>query len=75
MAPSGQTKFDGQAFYSASMHTDEFGNHYSDLLDGSYDCVDRIVLNGYFTLGHTPGGFRGGVDSTMIPKNNSTMLI
>lgn len=40
------------------MHTDEFGNYYSNLLDGSYDCVDRIVLNGYFTLGHTPGGFR-----------------
>ena len=40
------------------MHTDEFGNHYSNLLDGSYDCVDRIVLNGFFTLGYTPGGFR-----------------
>ena len=40
------------------MHTDEFGNHYSNLLNGSYDCVDRIVLNGYFTLGHNPGGVR-----------------
>jgi hypothetical protein len=58
MAPSGQTTFDRYGLYCASMHTDEFGNHYSDLLDGSYDCVDRIVLNGFFVLGYTPGGFR-----------------
>jgi hypothetical protein len=25
---------------------------------GSYDCVDRIVLNAFFPLGHNPGGFR-----------------
>ena len=31
---------------------------YGDLLTGSYDCVDRIVLNAYFSLGHSPGGFR-----------------
>ena len=31
---------------------------YGDLLTGTYDCVDRIVLNAYFSLGHTPGGFR-----------------
>ena len=31
---------------------------YSDLLTGTYDCMDRIVLNAYFALGHTPGGFR-----------------
>jgi hypothetical protein len=31
---------------------------YQDLLTGSYDCVDRIVLNAYFRLGHSPGGFR-----------------
>jgi len=31
---------------------------YQDLLTGSYDCVDRIVLNGYFRRGHSPGGFR-----------------
>ena len=24
----------------------------------SYDCVDRIVLNAYFRMGHDPGGFR-----------------
>ena len=31
---------------------------YQDLLDGSYDCVDRIVLNAYFRMGYSPGGFR-----------------
>jgi hypothetical protein len=37
---------------------DEFCERYGDLLTGSYDCVDRIVLNAYFPLGHNPGGFR-----------------
>ena len=31
---------------------------HADLLDGSYDCVDRIVLNGYCRLMMTGGGFR-----------------
>ena len=33
-------------------------NGTADLLTGSYDCVDRIVLNAYYPLGHNPGGFR-----------------
>ena len=37
---------------------DEFSERYADLVDGSYDCVDRIVLNAYYPLGHSPGGFR-----------------
>src|SRR5258708_16986583 len=37
---------------------DDFCERYGELLTGSYDCVDRIVLNGYFPLGHNPGGFR-----------------
>ena len=37
---------------------DDFSERYADLLTGSYDCVDRIVLNAYFPLGHNPGGFR-----------------
>ena len=37
---------------------DDFCERYGDLLTGSYDCVDRIVLNAYFPLGHDPGGFR-----------------
>jgi hypothetical protein len=37
---------------------DDFAERYEGLLAGSYDCVDRVVLNAYFPLGHTPGGFR-----------------
>lgn len=37
---------------------DEFSEYYADLLNGTYDCVDRIVLNGYYGLAQTPGGFR-----------------
>jgi hypothetical protein len=37
---------------------DEFAARYGDLLTGVYDCVDRIVLNAYFSLAHSPGGFR-----------------
>ncbi|MGB7592406.1 MAG: hypothetical protein WBO19_14320, partial [Terriglobia bacterium] len=36
---------------------DALSERHSDLLQGSYDCVDRIVLNAYFPLGHSPGGF------------------
>jgi hypothetical protein len=38
--------------------TDELSKRYDQLLTGAYDCVDRIVLNAYFSLGHNPGGFR-----------------
>jgi hypothetical protein len=38
--------------------TDGLSTLYQDLLGGSYDCVDRIVLNTYFRMGHDPGGFR-----------------
>jgi hypothetical protein len=38
--------------------TDGLSTLYRDLLGGSYDCVDRIVLNAYFRMGHSPGGFR-----------------
>ncbi len=37
---------------------DQLSTQYHDLLDGTYDCVDRVVLNGYFRPGHNPGGFR-----------------
>jgi hypothetical protein len=37
---------------------DDFCERYGDLLTGSYDCVDRVVLNAYFSVGHNPGGFR-----------------
>ena len=38
--------------------TDDFSEYYQDLLDGVYDCVDRIVLNAYFIMAQRGGGFR-----------------
>src|SRR5207237_8676363 len=37
---------------------DALSEHYADLLEGSYDCVDRLVLNAYLRMGHSGGGFR-----------------
>ena len=37
---------------------DQFSEQYEDLIDDSYDCVDRIVLNAYFAMGQDPGGMR-----------------
>ena len=31
---------------------------YEALLAGTYDCLDRIVTNAYFRMGHDAGGFR-----------------
>ena len=30
---------------------DELSRYYADLLEGTYDCVDRTVLNAYFGPG------------------------
>jgi hypothetical protein len=38
--------------------TDPLSLAYADLLTGQYDCVDRIILNAYFPLACSPGGFR-----------------
>lgn len=40
------------------MIVDEFSEYYKDLLDGTYDCIDRIVLNAYFSLANSCGGLR-----------------
>lgn len=37
---------------------DDFSTYHAGLLEGRYDCMDRIVLNAYFALGQTGGGFR-----------------
>jgi hypothetical protein len=37
---------------------DNLSRTYAELLDGVYDCPDRVVLNAYFRAGHIPGGFR-----------------
>src|SRR5438128_6121365 len=50
---------------------DEFSQYYAELLEGTYDCVDRIVLNAFYPLGQTGGGMRTwwrclrGDDSTL----------
>jgi hypothetical protein len=54
---------------------DDFSDYYQELLEGRYDCPDRIVLNGYFSLGQTGGGFRywwrrlTGSDATLDQKH------
>ena len=40
------------------MMPDTFCEYYEEYLDGVYDCVDRIVLNAYFILAQSSGGFR-----------------
>lgn len=37
---------------------DNLSQTYAELLDGVYECPDRIVLNAYFSMGCNPGGFR-----------------
>jgi len=37
---------------------DQFSEQHEDLIEDSYDCVDRIVLNAYFAMGQNPGGMR-----------------
>lgn len=38
--------------------TDSFCQYYSGLIDDTYDVVDRIVINAYFRLAQSGGGFR-----------------
>ena len=50
---------------------DDFSLRYGDLLTGSYDCVDRIVLNrsshwGISPAGYAPGG--GGCTAASTPS-------
>ena len=37
---------------------DELRKRHKALLEGSYDCVDRVVLNAYMAPCHSPGGSR-----------------
>jgi hypothetical protein len=36
----------------------EGGVLFDEFLDGSYDCIDRVVLRAYFQFGQAPAGFR-----------------
>src|SRR6202521_4116706 len=40
------------------MPCDELTSYYTDLLDGSYTCLDRLVLNANFAPCYSAGGFR-----------------
>lgn len=40
------------------MPCDELTSYYADLLDGSYSCLDRLVLNANFAPCYSAGGFR-----------------
>lgn len=42
---------------STMVPNDDFTEYNEELLEGRYDCADRIVLNGYFPLGQQGGGF------------------
>jgi hypothetical protein len=37
---------------------DDLSTYLADLLEGSYDCLDRITVNAFFPLGQTGGGIR-----------------
>ena len=58
VARAGQFETGGRLPVTCPFMTDGLSTLYQDLLGGSYDCVDRIVLNAYFRTGHDPGGFR-----------------
>ena len=39
------------------MKSDHFTRYHEELLEGSYDCVDRIVVNAYFEFAQSGGWF------------------
>ena len=51
-------KFLHQVDEGVKKKMDNLSQTYAELLDGVYDCPDRIVLNAYFRAGQIPGGFR-----------------
>jgi hypothetical protein len=49
----------GKSGKSAGMPTpDAFATYHAELIEASYDCIDRLVVNCYYQLGQTGGGFR-----------------
>ena len=40
--------------------SDAFSEYYAELLQGTYDCVDRIVLNAFFPVGQRRVAFGPG---------------
>jgi hypothetical protein len=62
VAPAGQLQSAvavvGRLWLRFESMPDQLSILYGDLLQGSYDCVDRVILNAYFTMGQTGGGLR-----------------
>jgi len=69
VAPSGQRQIasggirgrlqDSPPFWNLKddgLMADPLAEQYADLLEGTYDCVDRIILNAYFPKGMNGGG-------------------
>jgi len=54
---------------------DELSELYQDFLTGSYDCVDRIILNGNFSVTQRAVFGRGGAGCTMALSKNWTTRI
>ena len=56
--------------------TDLLSERCGDLLTGSYDCPDRIVLNAYYQMGHAPGGnpSRNRARDAGRPRNGLKLL-
>lgn len=58
-------------------YNDKLCAHHKEILDGTYDCVDRLVLNGYFSPGCSPGGFRTwfrNLKGSEKDLNNATLM-
>src|SRR6516164_5676591 len=62
VAPAGQLAVNGCGSRRARLRSvsmsDQLSTLYDDFLKGSYDCVDRVILNAYFTMGQSGGGLR-----------------
>jgi len=37
---------------------DDFSSYHATLLEGSYDCMDRLTINAFYPMGQTGGGIR-----------------
>jgi hypothetical protein len=54
---------------------DQLSSLYGGLLDGSYDCVDRVVLNAYFSMGQSGAAFALGGGSYTVRIKTWTITI
>jgi hypothetical protein len=52
---------------AVAMNTpDDLSQYYAELLEGIYDCADRMVLNAYFPLGQTGVACEVGGDVCVV---------